>query len=289
MPYPNEHSARIHDPKNYKRFTRQNNKFGEGIHAIWGIKDDVDETVELQAIRFDSKKYTATKAKQWCKEHDYKYILFEPAEDKDSMNSEIEVRNFDIIEMRVEKGEDDKPSIKGYAAVFNKLSEDLGGFREQIAPGAFKNTIGKDDIRALWNHDPNYVLGRNKSGTLKLEEDDRGLLIKIDPPDAQWARDLMKSIERGDITQMSFGFRAIKDEWKNESGKMPIRTLLENWLRDISPVTFPAYPQTSVKVRDYLNALDEAEEEPDRQGLAPKEGAEASLARQRLNYSIPKK
>ena len=186
----------------------------------------------------------------------------EPGE-LNSLNSDIELRNFTITELRVDQGENKKPAIKGYAAVFNKLSEDLGGFREQVAPGAFKNTIAKDDIRALFNHDPNYVLGRTKNGTLKLTEDDKGLAIEIEPPDTQWARDLQESIRRGDISQMSFGFIALKDEWKEEKGKTPVRTLIENWLRDVSPVTFPAYPQTSVKVRDYLSALSESEEEPD--------------------------
>jgi uncharacterized protein len=176
-----------------------------------------------------------------------------------SVTNDIEIRNLSITELRVDQDTDKNPVIKGYAAVFNKLSEDLGGFREQVAPGAFKNTIAKDDIRALFNHDSNYVLGRTTNGTLRLSEDEKGLAVEIDPPNAQWSRDLQESIRRGDISQMSFGFMAIKDEWKNEQGEMPIRTLVENWLRDVAPVTFPAYTQTSVKVRDYLTALSESE------------------------------
>jgi uncharacterized protein len=189
----------------------------------------------------------------------------ETRDKKSNPENELELRTFDVTELRVDQNTDKKPVIKGYAAVFNRLSEDLGGFREQVAPGAFKKTIATDDIRALFNHDSNYVLGRTKSGTLRLIEDDKGLAIEIDPPDTQWSRDLQESIRRGDITQMSFGFRAIKDEWKNEQGQTPVRTLVENWLRDVSPVTFPAYPQTSVKVRDYLNALAESKEELDGQ------------------------
>lgn len=203
----------------------------------------------------------------------------EPAQ-LNSIPDDIEVRTFMVSELRIDQGENKKPIIKGYASVFNQLSEDLGGFREQVAPGAFTNTIANDDIRALFNHDPNYVLGRTKNGTLRLTEDEKGLAIEIDPPNTQWSRDLQESIGRGDISQMSFGFRAIREKWKQEEKKMPIRTLIENWLRDVSPVTFPAYPQTSVKVRDYLNALSKSEKELDGQS-APKEGYAGRLERKR--------
>jgi uncharacterized protein len=171
------------------------------------------------------------------------------------MENEVEVRTFNA-EFR-EDGE--KKIIRGYPIVFNKLSEDLGGFKEEVAPEAVKDTIQKDDIRALFNHDANYVLGRNKAGTLRLNPDDKGLAFEIDLPETQWARDLHASIKRGDITQGSFGFRINKEQWNSEKGKMPIRRLLDVSLRDVSIVTFPAYPQTSAKVRDYLTSLKEAE------------------------------
>jgi len=181
------------------------------------------------------------------------------------MENEIERRNIEVTELRVISDENKKTKIRGHAAVFNKLSEDLGGFREKIDPGTFKGTIKKDDIRALFNHDPNYVLGRNKAGTLKLSEDELGLAIEIDPPDTQWARDLMESMNRGVINQMSFGFVTVKDAWNNQENssksKEVVRTLQEVRLRDISPVTYPAYQQTSVACRDYLSALKETEEQ----------------------------
>jgi len=189
------------------------------------------------------------------------------------MEQDIERRLFDVFEMRVMNGdgEEQKPIITGHAAVFDKLSESLFGFREKIAPGTFLKSIERDDIRALFNHDMNYVFGRNRSRTLRLEEDKKGLYIEIEPPDTGWARDVEESIRRGDISQMSFGFETIKDEWHHEQGKESIRTLLEVKLFDISIVTFPAYPQTSVKVRDYIDAL--------KLGEGGVEGRSLSLAR----------
>lgn len=140
------------------------------------------------------------------------------------------------------------PVIEGYAALFNVLSQDLGGFKEKIRPGAFSKTLGEADVRALLNHDPNYVLGRNTRKTLTLKEDDTGLWTETNPPDTQWARDLMVSMKRGDIDQMSFGFRVIRDEWTEQPFGIQ-RELVELQLFDISPVTFPAYLQTSVGVR----------------------------------------
>ena len=92
-----------------------------------------------------------------------------------------------------------RTKIGGHAAVFNSLSEELWGFREKIAPGAFAPALGKSDIRALLNHDPNFVLGRTKSGTLQVYEDGTGLAVEIDPPETRWVDDLLVSIGRGDI------------------------------------------------------------------------------------------
>jgi HK97 family phage prohead protease len=152
-------------------------------------------------------------------------------------------RRFVVAELRADG---DKPKITGYAALFNAVT-DLGMFREQIAPGAFSASLAKpDDVRALWNHDPNIVLGRNTAGTLTLSEDERGLRIEIDPPDTQWGRDAVTSIRRGDVSQMSFGFFTHRESWDYEQN---MRTLEEVELFDVSPVTFPAYADTTVAVR----------------------------------------
>ena len=166
---------------------------------------------------------------------------------------DIERRTYDLIELRAEEGEGKPLRIRGHAAVFNKKSDVIFGFREIVLPGAFAKSIKKDDIRALWNHDPNFVLGRNKSGTLKLKEDDRGLLSDIELPDTETARSLYASIKRGDVDQMSFGFRTITDNWRKDGGDT-VRELVEVDLFDVSPVTYPAYPQTDVSARSFFEA-----------------------------------
>jgi HK97 family phage prohead protease len=149
------------------------------------------------------------------------------------------------LELRQEPGEPLK--IRGYAAVFNQLSEPLFGFRERIIPGAFKKSIDAD-VRALVGHDPSQIIGRTKSGTLILREDQHGLYTEIDPPNTQLGRDTVESIKRGDLDQMSFGFQVVKDDWKHEE-KERIRELVEVDLFDVSVVAFPAYTQTEVSVR----------------------------------------
>ncbi len=171
------------------------------------------------------------------------------------MSEKIERRTFPI-ELRVDQGEGETSHIRGMAAVYDSLSEDLGGFREQIQRGAFKKTL-KDgaDVRALFNHDPNFVLGRTRSKTLTLADELDGLAMEVEPPDTQWARDLMVSMGRGDINQMSFAFQTVKDKWEPQEDGSQIRTLLEVKLFDVSVVTYPAYPQTSAKVRSQIEQL----------------------------------
>lgn len=158
------------------------------------------------------------------------------------------------------RADDKDAGIVGDAAVFNSLSEDLGGFRETILPGAFADAIKADDIRALFNHDSNLILGRNQAGTLHLSENSIGLRYKIDPPNTTYANDLRESIKRGDVDQSSFGFQVPEggDSWQQpeNENELPIRILHRVKLFDVSPVTFPAYQATSVAVR----AIDKAKQ-----------------------------
>ena len=168
------------------------------------------------------------------------------------MDIERRVFHLDSIEIRED---DESGMIVGHAAVFNSPTE-IFGFREVVAPGAFKGH--KDnDVRALINHDPNLILGRNKAGTLELAEDSKGLAVRIDPPDTSYARDLAVSLRRGDISQMSFGFRVTKEEWEEgKDGEMDLRTLKEVELLDVSAVTYPAYPDTDVAQRHHAEVRD---------------------------------
>lgn len=146
--------------------------------------------------------------------------------------------------------------IRGTAAVFNSLSEDLGGFREQIAPGAFAAALQSSDVRALINHDPNMVIGRTKAGTLRLMETDGGLEFEVDLPDTTYARDLVACMTRGDISQCSFGFSVGEggDAWQKDAAGW-VRTITAfSRVYDVSPVTYPAYPETSCALRSLEQA-----------------------------------
>ena len=163
------------------------------------------------------------------------------------MKDKMERRIFAINEVRVEQGSDG-PLLSGYAAVFGVLSVDLGVVREKIQRGAFTDSLS-GDVRALWNPDSSVVMGRTTSGTLRLSEDSKGLKFEIDPPES--ATGMLESIERGDVDQMSFGFRAIADDWDNDDGQT-IRTLIKAELYDVSPVAFPAYPATELQLRNEI-------------------------------------
>jgi len=147
--------------------------------------------------------------------------------------------------------EDGVKRISGYAAVFESWSEDMGWFREKIARGAFTDALTKGDTVALFNHDSNIVLGRRSSGTLRLKEDEKGLYMEVDLPETQAANDLYKLVERGDIKSQSFGFIVETNEWRyGQNGAPDERTIIKvRELFDVSPVTYPAYPDTSVAKR----------------------------------------
>jgi HK97 family phage prohead protease len=169
---------------------------------------------------------------------------------------EIERRDFafeEESELIVESRADGRAAIIGYAAVYNRLSLDLGGFREEIMPGAFDKVLnrqrGKGDVVALFNHDSNIVLGRSSSGTLELSSDDKGLKYVVTPPVSR--ADVLELIQRRDVRGSSFAFTV---EPKNESfrtgedGKA-IRQIREvSGLYDVGPVLNPAYPSTSASV-----------------------------------------
>lgn len=150
--------------------------------------------------------------------------------------------------------------LHGYAAVFNQPSENLGGFREFIAPGAFKRSLDSgEDVRALLDHDTRLVLGRRSAGTLRLHEDSKGLAVEIDLPSTSYARDAAELIRRGDVSQMSFGFTIPHggDEWLPPEGDEPLRRRIVRQanLMEVSVVSIPAYPQTEIGLRSLTRWL----------------------------------
>jgi len=183
------------------------------------------------------------------------------------------------------------PLIEGYAAVFNQPSLILySAFREIIMPGAFAESLANDDIRSLWNHNPDLVMGRVSNGTLRMLEDDYGLHIENNPPDTCAGRDAVTSIGRKDVNQMSFMFDALVDDWSQDDTGQIVRSLYKVKLYEVSPVTFPAYPQTVVGVRGTDNCV--LPKMPDwvQARLASNDAEPAqvrmALRRRRLNYYL---
>lgn len=153
-------------------------------------------------------------------------------------------------EMRVKKAENGSKTLVGYAAKFERLSQDLGGFVEKIHKKAFDRCLKRCDVRGLKNHDPAMLLGRTKSGTMRLAIDETGLRYEIDVPDTQVGRDLMTEVERGDIDGSSFSFTTEPDgdSW-DDSTDPPTRTLTNvRDLYDVGPVAYPAYLDTSASM-----------------------------------------
>jgi len=163
----------------------------------------------------------------------------------------IERRILSVEDMELRVTDDDEPKISGYAAKYGVWSLDLGGFKEKIRVGAFDEALEKCDIRALKNHDPNFLLGRTSSGTLRLKSNSIGLKFDIDSPDTNTGRDTIVEIRRKDITGCSFSFTTKEDDWKYyEDSRLNERTIIKiGELFDVGPVTYPAYPDTTVAAR----------------------------------------
>lgn len=177
--------------------------------------------------------------------------------------------------------------IEGYALRFNEetvIGYAPWGFREVIRPGAFTAAVNRDDVRALFNHDPNLILGRNVAKTLMLAEDERGLKYEIDPPKTSYATDLLESIGRGDVTGSSFSFRATKEIWTEPaagSDDLPLREIVEAELYDVAPCTYPAYDVTSVAVAARAAATAAAEARQRLAEPAPTANEDPAIAEQR--------
>ena len=172
------------------------------------------------------------------------------------MADKIEKRYHVVDEIRTEEAD---RKVGGYAAVFNKEARITERLIEKIAPGAFRSSLS-NDIRALWSHNPDMVIGRTTNGSLKLTEDERGLAFDLSLPDTTQGRDAFTLIKQGFVTGVSFGFRVKKDSWtRGENGAPHLRTLEEVELIEVSPTAFPAYTETSVSSRSTDELLKDVE------------------------------
>jgi HK97 family phage prohead protease len=167
-------------------------------------------------------------------------------------------------------GEGDEARISGYGAVFYdgtpgteyRLREDMV---ERLMPGAFDRAIREDDVRGLFNHDPNNVLGRSQAGTMTLTADGTGLRYEIIPGDTTIGRDVREHLKRGDVTGSSFSFELGKNgqEFRKENGLI-IREIKSVRLFDVGPVTFPAYTGTTAEARAACEQFDKERDELNR-------------------------
>lgn len=192
----------------------------------------------------------------------------------------------------------DGMEFRGYAAVFNSRSEDLGGFRETILPGAFTRSLnaaanGSADIRMFWNHDTNRVLASTKAKTLRLSQDDRGLIAEATLPGTSDGRDMAELIRRGDVRTMSFGFTVPQkasdggrgDEW---SADRKDRTLREVRLAEVSPITaWAAYEATSTSVRHLFAMADWSDDDSVRELVQMLDAEQRQSFFRHLNLANP--
>ncbi|MEK4620638.1 HK97 family phage prohead protease [Bacillus sp. FSL K6-0273] len=145
-------------------------------------------------------------------------------------------------------------TIVGYAVKWEMKSVTMGywrRFKEQFKRGAFTDSLTQDDQLALWSHDYSQVLGRTKNGTLRLFEDEIGLRFELDLADTTLGDDTYKTIKRGDVDGVSFGFQMVKEEWDESDPDNIVRSVTRAKLVEISPVAFPAYPDSQVSARSH--------------------------------------
>ncbi|PFE06774.1 HK97 family phage prohead protease [Bacillus cereus] len=165
-------------------------------------------------------------------------------EKRELLSSEIEIRE-------IEGG---LRTITGYAVKWEMKSVTMGywrRFKEQFKRGAFTDSLTQDDQLALWSHDYSQVLGRTKNGTLRLFEDEIGLRFELDLADTTLGDDTYKTIKRGDVDGVSFGFQMTKEEWDESDPDNIVRSVTKAKLVEISPVAFPAYPDSQVSTRSH--------------------------------------
>ena len=170
-------------------------------------------------------------------------------------------RRFTSVRVEVRTGSNDKMTIGGYAAKFNRMSQNLGGFVEQIDPAFFNGSRGDGwpDVIARYNHDQNMVLGTSNAGTLRVNTDNVGLMYEADLPTSR--ADVYELVSRGDVNKSSFAFVASVDDWGVTDQGFPLRTLIDGRLIDVAPVNTPAYLDTETGLRSLARKFDAPIEE----------------------------
>lgn len=170
------------------------------------------------------------------------------------MTTKPEIRNLTTNNVEIREGDNGQRTLSGYAVKWEMKSHAMGffkRFKEQFTKGSFTESLTNDDQLALWSHDTTKVLGRTKNGTLRLFEDDIGLRFELDLPNSTLGNDAYETIKRGDVDGVSFGFRMIKQEWDENDTENVIRTISKAKLVEVSPVAFPAYPDSQISARSY--------------------------------------
>lgn len=253
------HMPDLDAPKNSNRQDPEYPGAGLVAHLLWGSgpsKRAAERAMNyaegvVARIRAEERTMTDTteKTSRWADvaRAIQKKIDGEPA------TKEPEIRtNSTEFEIRAEEG--DGMTFTGYASVFNSSSEDLGGFREFVAPGAFKRSLqARNEIKLLWNHDTSEPLASVRGGSLQLMEDNYGLKVTAKLPNTTRGRDVAELLRSKVIDSMSFGFNVIKDSWSNNGA---VRTLESVRLSEVSIVTYPAYTATTAAVRSVAPSID---------------------------------
>ncbi len=173
-------------------------------------------------------------------------------ETRKATNPDLDIRSVTGLEIR-----DARPgfigSLVGYPAVWDTESRDMGGWVEVLKPGVFTRSLKEQpDVFAFYQHDDSRVLGRTSAGTLRLQEDQRGLRMELDLVDTQLNRDVLAEVRAGNVTSMSFGMlgKSVKAEWTKGAGKS-VRSVREAQLIEVSIVSIPAYAATEVSARSF--------------------------------------
>ena len=240
-------------------------------HWLWGsgsaeisvgsMLDGADRTIDWadrEISKLDNGERTLEKIQEKIFSSEPKQVRPTPSHDVRYIVNQFEARTMD----------GSKAVISGYASIFDRSSQVLGGgFVEQIKRGAFTKTLqergtqtSRDDIKALFNHSTDLVLGSKRAGTLKLSEDTKGLHYEVDLDlDITHHRSAFKMIERGDVTNSSFGFDVIEERWSvSENSDDPVlREVLETRLYEVSPTPFPAYEDSTVTTERSFKGLAE--------------------------------